>query len=82
MDDAMPRRLKLPSVEVEHVDPPSPFNPEGIKGAGEGGTIGALATIGGAVEDALSPLGLMLSGLSLYSETLVYVPACGYAEHR
>jgi hypothetical protein len=50
---------------VAHQEHPSPNNPEGIKGAGEGGLIGALATIAGAVEDALAPLGLSLNELPL-----------------
>jgi len=60
----------VPNVTVVHVDSPSPFNPEGIKGAGEGGTIGALATIAGAVEDALAPFNLTLNDLPLQPEDL------------
>jgi carbon-monoxide dehydrogenase large subunit len=35
------------------MESPSPLNPLGVKGAGEGGTIGAPAAIVSAVEDAL-----------------------------
>lgn len=71
MDYAMPHAPMVPTVEVAHVETPSPFNPEGIKGAGEGGTIGALATIAGAVEDALAPWRLTLNSLPLRAEDLV-----------
>jgi CO/xanthine dehydrogenase Mo-binding subunit len=72
MDYALPNAPMVPRVDVEHVESPSPFNPEGIKGAGEGGTIGALATIAGAVEDALAPFGVTLNGLPLQREDLVH----------
>ncbi len=70
MDYAMPDAPMVPHVEVAHLETPSPFNPLGIKGAGEGGTIGALATIAGAVEDALSPFGVTLNSLPLRAEDL------------
>lgn len=68
---AMPRAHQVPTIETEHRASPSPYNPEGIKGAGEGGTIGALATIVGAVEDALAPFGPTLNELPLRPEALV-----------
>jgi carbon-monoxide dehydrogenase large subunit len=37
---------------------PSPLNPLGAKGVGEGGSIGTPAAIANAVADALSPLGI------------------------
>jgi aerobic carbon-monoxide dehydrogenase large subunit len=66
----LPVAEMVPRFEVEHNESPSPFNPEGIKGAGEGGTIGALATIAAAVEDALEPLGVRLTDLPLRYEEL------------
>jgi aerobic carbon-monoxide dehydrogenase large subunit len=36
------------------VSSPSPLNPLGAKGVGEGGTIGTLAAVANAVVDALS----------------------------
>ncbi|HWE61090.1 MAG TPA: xanthine dehydrogenase family protein molybdopterin-binding subunit [Chloroflexota bacterium] len=64
-DYGRPYIMRIPPIEVEHDEHPSPNNPEGIKGAGEGGVIGALATIAGAVEDALAPLALSLNSLPL-----------------
>jgi CO/xanthine dehydrogenase Mo-binding subunit len=66
----MPQMGSMPSIEIDHAPSPSPYNPLGIKGAGEGGTIGALATIVAAVEDALSPLGIRLDQLPLDFEYL------------
>ena len=40
---------------------PSPLNPLGMKGAGEGGTIPAIAAIIAAVENALAPFGVKIN---------------------
>ena len=53
MDYALPRADDVPNLEVHHVTTPSPLNPFGVKGAGEGGTLPAPAAIANAVADAL-----------------------------
>jgi carbon-monoxide dehydrogenase large subunit len=53
MDYALPRALDVPTLEVHHVVTPSPLNPLGVKGAGEGGTLPAPAAIANAVAHAL-----------------------------
>jgi aerobic carbon-monoxide dehydrogenase large subunit len=54
MDYLMPTLMEMPEVEVLlSEDAPSPLNPLGVKGAGEGGTTGAGAAIAGAISDAL-----------------------------
>src|SRR6185436_209905 len=53
MDYALPRASDVPSLEVHHVVTPSPLNPLGVKGAGEGGTLPAPAAIANAIADAL-----------------------------
>jgi carbon-monoxide dehydrogenase large subunit len=45
----------VPNVEILHLESPSPNNPLGVKGAGEGGTLPAAAVIAAAIDDALSP---------------------------
>jgi carbon-monoxide dehydrogenase large subunit len=55
---------------VRHHPCPSRNNPEGIKGVGENGTIGGIATIVAAVEDALAPLALSLNDLPVRSQEL------------
>jgi carbon-monoxide dehydrogenase large subunit len=40
---------------------PSPLNPLGLKGAGEGGTIPAIAALLSAVENALAPFGVRIA---------------------
>jgi len=58
MDYTMPRAADVPSFEIETNPVPSPRNPLGIKGAGEAGTVGAVACLTSAVLDALAPLGI------------------------
>lgn len=56
----LPIATDIPMIEVIHVESPSPMNPLGVKGAGEGGTIPATACIISAIEDALSPFGVVI----------------------
>jgi aerobic carbon-monoxide dehydrogenase large subunit len=59
MDYAIPRADQLPAISVVSRDVPSPTNPLGVKGAGEGGTVGAPAAVIHAILDALAPLGVV-----------------------
>jgi carbon-monoxide dehydrogenase large subunit len=52
-DYLLPEAGDVPEAEVVHLESPTPLNPLGAKGAGEGGTIPAPAAIVSAVEDAL-----------------------------
>ena len=49
---------ELPSVEVVHMETPTPLNAIGAKGIGESGTIGSTPAIQSAVVDAVSHLGV------------------------
>lgn len=54
IDYLIPTVREVPDVEILVTeDAPSPLNPLGVKGAGEGGTTAAAAAIGSAVDDAL-----------------------------
>lgn len=54
-DYLLPTAPEMPRIEIIHMQSPSPLNPIGVKGAGEGGTIPAAAAVIAAVEDALRP---------------------------
>lgn len=56
-DYFLPMASEMPPIEIHHMETPSPRNPIGVKGAGEGGTIPAAACVISAVEDALGPNG-------------------------
>jgi carbon-monoxide dehydrogenase large subunit len=47
---------EVPPIASRFVETPSPLNPLGAKGIGEGGAIGTPAAIANAVADALAPL--------------------------
>jgi aerobic carbon-monoxide dehydrogenase large subunit len=56
LDYAIPRADDLPDIAVVSRDVPSPTNPLGVKGAGEGATVGAPGAVIHALLDALAPL--------------------------
>ena len=53
MDYAMPRALDVPYISFTSEPVPSTANIMGMKGCGEAGTVGALAAVSNAVQDAL-----------------------------
>lgn len=61
LDCPIPVAANLPTFHLRHIETPSPVNPLGAKGAGEGGFTGAPAAIVAAIEDALSEFGLQLT---------------------
>ena len=61
MDYAVPVATDLPAIQTVHLECPSPRNPLGMKGLGEGGAISPPAAIANAIDDALAPLGVRLT---------------------
>ena len=53
MDYALPRAEDVPNISFTSVPVPSTANIMGMKGCGEAGTVGALAAVANAVQDAL-----------------------------
>jgi len=53
MDYALARADGVPGIDVASVDSPSPLNPLGVKGTGEGSAVPGPAAIANAVADAL-----------------------------
>ena len=58
MDYAMPRAANFPEFICKANEVLTPMNPLGVKGAGEAGTVGALAAVINAIVDALSLYGI------------------------
>ncbi len=54
MDYLVPTAMEVPPIEIGHVETPSPWNPLGVKGAGEAGAIPVGALFAQALEDALA----------------------------
>jgi carbon-monoxide dehydrogenase large subunit len=53
LDYALPRADEVPMIDVASCDSPSPLNPLGVKGTGEGSAVAGPAAIANAVADAL-----------------------------
>ena len=59
MDYALATAADAPrTFEIRHLESPTPLNPLGAKGAGEGGIMPVHPLIAQAIEDALSPFGV------------------------
>ena len=67
----LPLATEMPPIRVEHMETPSPSNPLGVKGAGEGGTIPGISCIVSAIEDALKPLGVKVNEYPISPERLL-----------
>ena len=59
-DYLMPTASDVPPIEILHRQTPSPLNPLGVKGLGEGGAIAPPVVLANAVCDALRPIGFEL----------------------
>jgi CO/xanthine dehydrogenase Mo-binding subunit len=57
--------MEIPSIEIAHLETPSPLNPLGIKGVGEAGAIPGPALLAEAIDDALAPLGVRIREMPL-----------------
>ena len=60
LDYCMPSAMQIPQIAIAHLHTPSPLNPLGVKGLGEGGAMAPPAAIANAVEDALRSKGVRI----------------------
>jgi CO/xanthine dehydrogenase Mo-binding subunit len=72
MDYLVPTAVEMPEATIVKIleETPTPLNPLGVKGVGEGGSSGAGAAIANAVADALAPLGVAITELPLSPDRL------------
>ncbi len=72
MDYLVPTAMEMPEATVIRIleETPTPLNPLGVKGAGEGGSSGCGGAIANAVADALAPLGVSITSLPLSPDRL------------
>jgi aerobic carbon-monoxide dehydrogenase large subunit len=71
MDYALPTASDIPATRIVHQHSPSPLNPLGVKGVGEGGAVAPPAAIANAVCDALVPFGVEVNATPIKPEQLV-----------
>jgi carbon-monoxide dehydrogenase large subunit len=70
MDYALPSAQDVPQVDIVHLETPTPHNPLGVKGLGEGGAIAAHAAVANAVADALAQGNARVTRTPLRAETV------------
>ena len=70
MDYAVPRADEVPPVTIHKMHTPSPLNPLGAKGLGEGGCIAIPPALVNAAVDALAPFGVTHVDMPLIPEKL------------
>ncbi|HUC08819.1 MAG TPA: xanthine dehydrogenase family protein molybdopterin-binding subunit [Stellaceae bacterium] len=71
MDYALPVASDVPSFKIAHLHSPSPLNPLGVKGVGEGGAVAPPAAIANAVCDALAPFAVEVNATPVRPELLL-----------
>ncbi len=80
MDYALPTSHEAPEIEdIVLEETPSPLNPLGVKGAGEGGIVATGAALANAVSQALSSFGVQVTDLPLSPSR---IRALIYAQQR
>jgi carbon-monoxide dehydrogenase large subunit len=60
----------MPEIKIVHLHSPSPLNPLGVKGVGEGGAVAPPAAVANAVCDALSGLGIEINATPVRPEEI------------
>ena len=73
MDYALPIASDVPPMRIAHQHSPSPLNPLGVKGVGEGGAVAPPAAIANAVCDALAAFGIEVNATPLRPQELVHL---------
>ena len=70
MDYALPTAQDIPAMRIAHLHSPSPLNPLGVKGVGEGGAVAPPVAVANAVCDALAAFAVEVNATPLKPEEL------------
>jgi aerobic carbon-monoxide dehydrogenase large subunit len=71
IDYLLPGPTEIPRFRIAHAETLSPHTAHGIKGVGEGGAIAPPAALVNAINDALAPLGAVLSRIPATPERIL-----------
>lgn len=71
LDYVIPTAHDMPDIRLDHFETPALDTLGGIKGVGEGGTIGAIPAIVNAISDALSDLGIAINHIPVRPDELL-----------
>ena len=80
MEYMIPTIRETPRIRVDHFETFAPHMPLGVKGCGEGGTVGPPAVLVGAVSDALSEFGIDITSTPLSPDAIRDALRTAYAE--
>ena len=67
----LPTAPEMPGFDVSFLESPSPLNPLGVKGVGEGSTVPVAAAVCSAIENALEPFGVHISEAPITPQRIV-----------
>ncbi|MEH7126535.1 xanthine dehydrogenase family protein molybdopterin-binding subunit [Bacillus sp. JJ1773] len=71
MDYLIPSSMEMPEIDIEIMEnSPSPLNPLGVKGAGEGGTVAVAPAIANAIMNALDKYHINITSLPIRPEVI------------
>jgi carbon-monoxide dehydrogenase large subunit len=73
MDYLLPSTMEVPKIEAIILESPTPLNPLGVKGVGEGGIAGMGGAVANAIADALAPYGVQVHSLPLHPSALYHL---------
>jgi carbon-monoxide dehydrogenase large subunit len=76
----IPTAVEVPGFTTGHEHTRSPLNPEGIKGAGEGGTMPVPGVLANAIDDALAPLGVVVDRIPISPPRLLELIKAAHLE--
>jgi carbon-monoxide dehydrogenase large subunit len=71
IDYHVPLATEMPDIKVAHTSTPTLTSELGAKGAGEAGVAGASAAVLNAINDALTPLGVLMDTLPVTPERIL-----------
>jgi carbon-monoxide dehydrogenase large subunit len=79
LDYVIPTSADVPHIELDHFETPSTTTEGGMKGAGEGGVIGAVPAISLAIADALAEYRPTITRLPLTPTAILELMHAGAA---
>jgi 2-furoyl-CoA dehydrogenase large subunit len=82
MDYLVPTASEAPTIEIGHVESPSPLTTLGAKGLGEASSMTVPAVLANAVSDALKPLGIQITELPITPSRLWHLMETARAAGR
>ena len=71
LDYTLPTTLDVPDIVMEHIETPAIDTRGGVRGMAEGGTIGAIPVLVGALNDAMRDHAINIRAIPVRAEDLL-----------